>query len=129
MTVILEPGLAPKSTSYRPVTSVPKQPSGLFCRHERSVVSGLLNSYFSTADRAAAEEADFALLIRHDAVAGSMNGEVAADFGAGAGALAHADLADNDLAGFDLFATKQLNAETLARTIVDVFGCTTGFDM
>jgi hypothetical protein len=89
----------------------------------------LLDGNFGADNRFATKEADAALLESDDAVTGGMNGEVAADFSADAGALGHADLTDNNLAGLDFLAAEQLNAEALAGTIMDVFGCTASLDM
>jgi hypothetical protein len=88
-----------------------------------------LDSNFGAGDGTAAKQAETAGFVGHDTVTGGVDREVAANFGADAWPLGHTDLADNNLAGFDLFAAKQFDAEALARTIMDVFGCTAGFDM
>jgi hypothetical protein len=89
----------------------------------------LLNGDFSTTHRTTAKEADFALGEGDDAIAGGVNREVTAHLGADAGAFGHADLTDDNLAGFNRLATKQLDAEALTGTIVDIFGGTASFDM
>lgn len=91
--------------------------------------SWLLNCNFSSSDGFTAEGADFAGFEVDDAVTGGVNREVAADFGADAATLGHADLANDNLAGFDLLATRNLDPEALAWAIVDVFGGTAGFDV
>jgi len=88
-----------------------------------------LDGDFGTGHAAAAKGADFALLVLNHAVAGGVNSKVSAHFGAVTGALGHAGLTDDNLAGFDLLAAIQLHPEALARAIVDVFGGTAGFDM
>jgi hypothetical protein len=89
----------------------------------------LLNSNFGAGDGAAAEGADFALRIGNDAVAGGVDSEVAADTGANTSTLAHTNLADDNLACLNTLATGNFYAEALARTIMNVFGCTAGFDV
>ena len=78
----------------------------VFCRLERSVLQKLLYSYFSTWNRASAKRAEFALFETDDSVTGSVNGKVAAHAGTHARTLVHTDLANNDLAGLNLLATK-----------------------
>jgi hypothetical protein len=58
-----------------------------------------------------------------------VNGEITAHFSTDAGTLGLANLTDDNLAGFDLFATIELHPEALARTVMNVFGGTAGFDM
>jgi hypothetical protein len=87
----------------------------------------LLDGNFGTSDCFTSEEADFAVTELDHAVTGGVNGEVTAQLGAITGALSQADLADDNLADFDFFATKQLDAEALTRTVVDIFGGTASF--
>jgi hypothetical protein len=56
-----------------------------------------------------------------------MNCEVAAQHCAFAGSLGLTNLTDDDLAILDFLATKQLNPQALAGTVVDVFGGTASF--
>jgi hypothetical protein len=58
-----------------------------------------------------------------------MNREIAADFGAGTAALGHADLTNDNLTGLNFLAAINLNTKALAWRIMNVFGCTAGFDM
>lgn len=69
----------------------------------------LLDGDFGAGDGTAAEEADFALFVGHDAVFGGVDSVVAAHLGTGAGSLGLAGLADDDLADLDFGAAKQLN--------------------
>jgi hypothetical protein len=87
----------------------------------------LLDSDFSATNGLTGEEADFAVTELDHTVTGGVNGEVTAQLGAITGALSQADLADDNLADFDFFATKQLDAEALTRTVVDIFGGTASF--
>lgn len=73
-------------------------------------VKMLLDSNFSPADGLAAEGADFAAGHLDDTVAGGVDGVVAAQEGAVAGTLGKADLADDNLTGFDSLAAVNLNA-------------------
>ncbi len=88
---------------------------------------GLFDGDFDAGDGAAGEGADLAGLVHDDTIALGVDGEVTAEEGAGASALGHAYLADNNHAGFDFLAAVQLNSETLTGTIVDIFGCTASF--
>lgn len=88
-----------------------------------------MNSDFGAADAAAAEEPDPACLELYDAVFGGVNREVAAHEGADTGTLGHADLAYDNLAGLNFLSAEKLNSEALARAVVDVLGCTAGFDV
>lgn len=58
-----------------------------------------------------------------------MNREIAADFCANATTLGHADLTNDNLTSLNFLAAKQLNAEALTWAIMNVFGCTAGFDV
>jgi len=69
----------------------------------------LFDGDFSSANRAAAEGANFASSHFNDAITSSVNGEVAAHSSADTWALGHANLADNDLADRYNLAAKQLN--------------------
>jgi hypothetical protein len=89
----------------------------------------LFDGDFYAGYAAAAEGADFAGGHLYDAVASSVDGEVAADGSTDARALAHANLADYDLTSFDGLAAKKLDAEALALAIAGVFACTAGFDV
>lgn len=60
------------------------------------------------------------LLEAYDAVFCGVNGEVAADEGAGAGDFSTAGLANEDFAGVNFLATKALYAEASAGVVVDV---------
>jgi len=71
---------------------------------------GLFDRNFSAAHAAAAEGANFSALHLYDTVAGGVDGEVAADHGADAGALGHSNLADNNLTGLHDLTAEQLNA-------------------
>jgi hypothetical protein len=96
---------------------------------DNNSATNLFNCNFGPGDRTAAKGADLALGKLDDAVAGGVDGVIAAHLGTVAGPLGHADLPDYDLAGLDLFAAEKLNPEALARAVVDVFGGTAGFDM
>ena len=74
----------------------------------------LFDGDFDARDVFAAKGADFARGVFYDAVAGGMDGKVAASHGAFAGALGHADLADDNHTSFNCLATRQLDAEALA---------------
>ena len=87
----------------------------------------LFDDDFGAAHGVAGKTAYAARLEGDDAVLGSMDGVISAELRAFAGALRHADLADNNLAGLDLLACIQLHAKALAWTIVDVFGGTASF--
>lgn len=76
--------------------------------------NNLLDGDFGAADAAAAERAEGAARHLDDAVTCSMDGEVAAHRGACAGALGHADLTNDNLAGLDCLATEKFDAEALA---------------
>jgi hypothetical protein len=89
----------------------------------------LFDSDFDAWYASAAEGADFAGRHFDDAVAGSVNGEVTAYHSADAWALAHANLANNDLSVFDGLATKQFDTEALTLAIAGVFAGTTSFDV
>jgi hypothetical protein len=58
-----------------------------------------------------------------------MYSEIAGKESAFTGALGLADLPDDNLAGLYFLAAKYLNAEALARTIMDVFTASTSFDV
>jgi len=73
----------------------------------------LFDRDFDAGHTAAGEGADFARCHFDNTVFGGVDGEIAAGEGTFATALATADLADNNLAGFDLLATEQLNAQAL----------------
>ncbi len=64
---------------------------------------------FGAANGFAGKAANFAGFVYHDAVFGCVYGEVARSNGAFAGALAHANLAYNHLAGFNCLTTKYFN--------------------
>lgn len=66
----------------------------------------LFDGDFGAADGAAGEGTDLARGHLDDAVAGGMDGVVAAEQRTFARSLGHADLADDDLALFDLLAAK-----------------------
>lgn len=87
----------------------------------------LFDRDFGAADRAAAEGTDLTAGHLDDAVAGGVDGEIAAHHGAAAGALGHADLTDDDLAVFDFLAAKQLDAEALALAVAGIFAGTASF--
>jgi hypothetical protein len=89
----------------------------------------LFYGYFGAGDCTAAERFVLSFGVLYDTVLRSVNGEVAAKHCAFTGALAHANLADDNLANFYFFATKELNAKALAGTIVDIFGGTACFYM
>ena len=63
----------------------------------------------------------FDLTEANDAVFGGMDGEVAAEVGAGAGLFGFADLADEACTSRDFLAAEALHAEALTRGVVDVF--------
>ena len=84
---------------------------------------------FGAADGLAGEQADLADLELDHTVMCGVDREVAAEEGALTRTLGLASLADDDLAGFDLLATKNLNAEALAGTVAVVFTGTTSFDV
>lgn len=104
-----------------------KKPESLraFCRK----YIGLLDRYFGAADSLAAKQTHFADLVAHNAVFCSVDSEVAADLGANAGALGHANLAYDHLADFYNLATENLYTKTLAGTVVNIFGGTASFDV
>jgi hypothetical protein len=87
----------------------------------------LFDGDFGAANTFAGKAANFACLEGDNAVFGGVNSKVAAGFGAFAGALGHAHLADDNLAEFNLLAAKKLNAKALSWTIVNIFGCTASF--
>lgn len=89
----------------------------------------LLDSDFSAANAAATESANFAGGHLDDAVASSVDSEVAADLGADTRALGHANLADDNLTSFNSLAAKQLNTKALTNAISSIFGGTAGFDV
>jgi hypothetical protein len=89
----------------------------------------LFDGDFDAGDGAAGEGADLAGFVGDDAITLGVDGKVTAQEGAGAGALGHADLTDDNHTGFDFLAAVKLNAEALAGTIVDVFGGTASFDV
>lgn len=89
----------------------------------------LFDGDFGASYRLAAEGADFAAGHLHGAVFGGVDGEVAADGGAFAGALGHTDLADDDFAVFDRLATETLDAQALALAIAGVLAGTASFHM
>ena len=93
------------------------------------VANYLYNSDFGAADGFAGEAADFAGFKRYYAVAVGVDGKVAAELGAFAGALGHADLTDNNLAGGDFLAAEQLNTEALALAVAGIFGGTACFNV
>lgn len=70
----------------------------------------LFDGDFSTANRAAAEGTDFAAGHLDDAVLGGVDGKIAAHHGAFTGALCLADLANDNLAGFDSLAAKKFDS-------------------
>ena len=90
-------------------------------------LSVLLDDNGCSTNCFAGEAADFAGFEGDDAVTFGVDGVVAAEFGAAAWTLAHANLADNDLADTDFFACEQFNAEPLPGTILSIFGGTAGF--
>ena len=70
----------------------------------------LFDGYLDARDCFSGEGLNFAGLVADDAVFMGMYGEVAAHLGAWAGALGHADLADDNLSGFDFLAAIKLDA-------------------
>ena len=74
----------------------------------------LFNNNLRTSGGFAGEALGFDLTEANDAVFGGMDGEVAAEVGAGAGLFGFADLADEDCTSRDFLATKTLHAEALA---------------
>lgn len=105
-----------------------KRPSaeGLFCD---CCSTGLDDSNFGAGHGAAAEGLNAAGLELYNAVVFSVDGKVAADKRAFAGALGHADLAYDNLASLYFLAAKKLNAKALAGGVVDVFAGTASFDV
>jgi hypothetical protein len=89
----------------------------------------LFDGDFGAADGFAGEAADFACLEGYDAFASGVNGEVAAEFGAFAGALSQADLADDNLSNSGLLAAGHLNTKPLAGAVLNVLYCSTCFDV
>lgn len=89
----------------------------------------LLDSNFSAADGVTGEAADFAGFVGYDTFAVGVDGEVAAELGAFAGALGQADLADDNVADAGFLATRHLDAEPLADAVFGVFGGTACFDV
>lgn len=84
---------------------------------------------FGASDVLAAEGLELLGFKLNDTVAGSVDGEVAAQGRTVAGALGHTDLADDNLTGLDDLATKQLNPKALTWTVSGIFGCTAGFNV
>ncbi len=70
----------------------------------------LFDSDFDARDGAAGEGADLAGLVRDDAIALGVDGEVAAEECTRASALGHADLTDNNHTGFNFLAAVKLYA-------------------
>jgi hypothetical protein len=91
------------------------------------VTAWLLDSDFRTTNRFAGEVAESAGLESYDTVTCGVDGEVAAQLGAVAGALGEADLADDDLAGLNFLSAKQLDAKPLAGAVAGIFGGTASF--
>lgn len=58
-----------------------------------------------------------------------MDSEVAAKFGTNASAFGKSNLANDDLANTDFFATKKLNTQALALAVPIVFASSTSFYM
>jgi hypothetical protein len=87
----------------------------------------LLDGDFRARHGFAREAADAAFLEGDRAVLRGVDGEVAAERGAFAGALGEAGLADDHLAGFDLLAAIALDAKALPGRIMDIFGGTASF--
>jgi len=90
---------------------------------------GLFNRNFGTNRGLASETADFALLVGDNAIFGGVDGVVAAQRSAFASTLGQANLADDNLADGDFFATKQLNTESLTGTVMVVFTGSTCFNV
>jgi hypothetical protein len=84
-----------------------------------------LGSSFSLAG----ETADADLFETDDAIGFGVDGEITAHVRARTGLFGLTDLADEYFAGTDGLAAKALHTEALARRIMDVFGCTTCFDV
>jgi hypothetical protein len=87
----------------------------------------LLYSNFGAAHALASKAANLASFVRYNAIAVSVNGEVAANLGAFASALSCANLANQYLAGGNFFAAKALNTEPLAGAVFNIFGGTACF--
>ncbi len=89
----------------------------------------LFDGDFGAADRTTAEGADFAAGHFDDAVTRSMDGEVTAKFGAVTSALALADLAYDNLTGFDCLTTEKFDTEALALAVSSIFAGTASFNV
>ena len=88
----------------------------------------LFYSNFDAWDRSAREGFNLAGFVGYDSVAHGVDGEVAAELGAGACTLGHANLTHDNLSGLYRLATKKLNAKSLAGTVVVVLTGTTCFN-
>jgi len=92
-------------------------------------IPGLFDCNFSTGDAFASKEANAASRELHDAITSGVDSVVAAEAGAFASALSQTDLTNDNLAGFDSLATKQLNTKALTLAVAGIFGGTAGFHM
>jgi hypothetical protein len=94
-----------------------------------AIVLLFLDSNFGAVHGLAAKQTYFAYGVLNDAIVLGVNGEVAAELGAFTGALGETHLANDNLTSFYNLATKDLNAKALTWTIMNIFGCTAGFDV
>jgi len=112
------------STGYCPLTK--KNPlSGVLFKAGQKLLDGNFDAPYGFAGKTA----NLTGFVGNNTVALGVHGEVAAELGAFAGALRHAYLADNDLAGTNLLAAVHLNTKALARAVFDVLGCSACFNV
>jgi NADPH:quinone reductase-like Zn-dependent oxidoreductase len=89
----------------------------------------LLDGNFSAACAFAAEKAELAAGEGYDTVFSCVNSEITAGESTVATTLGAAGLTNDNLAGLNFLATKNLNTKALAWAVMYVFGCTACFDV
>ena len=96
---------------------------------QRENIISLSYFYSNPWEGFAGEVVLFGLDEGDDTIFGGVDGEIARHISTLASELRSASLADENFAGFNLLATKALDAQALAGIVVDIFGGTASFHM